>query len=158
MSARKITAALCMLWQYFHLSSCSIAYMKYSKLKAINWGLPLAGHKLNVTPIATSRVTNHIKCMAHCAKTMGCVATNLGPAQAGQHECEMLKTTRYSILNVFSAKIFTAKAGWTYIGPKVYYSVRYSAVLSPVYTTLNFWYGTDKIGTRTLVWFLDHLF
>jgi hypothetical protein len=21
--------------------------------------------------------------------------------------------------------------------------------LSPVYTTLNFWYGTDKIGTRT---------
>ena len=23
------------------------------------------------------------------------------------------------------------------------------AYLSPVYTTLNFWYGTDKIGTRT---------
>ena len=21
--------------------------------------------------------------------------------------------------------------------------------ISPVYTTLNFWYGTDKIGTRT---------
>ncbi|CAB4038036.1 Hypothetical predicted protein, partial [Paramuricea clavata] len=92
--------------------------MKYSKLKAINWGLPLAGHKLNVTPIATSRVTNHIKCMVHCAKTEGCVAINLGPAQAGQHECEMLETTRYSILNILSAKTFTAKAGWTYIGPK----------------------------------------
>jgi hypothetical protein len=23
------------------------------------------------------------------------------------------------------------------------------SALSPVYTTLNFWYGTDKIGTRT---------
>ena len=115
MSARKFTAGLCILWQCFHLSSCSIAYMKYSKLKAINWGLPLAGHKLNVTPIATSRVTNHIKCMVHCAKTEGCVATNLGPAQAGQHECEMLETTRYSILN----SKFTAKAGWTYVGPKV---------------------------------------
>jgi hypothetical protein len=22
-------------------------------------------------------------------------------------------------------------------------------LISPVYTTLNFWYGTDKIGTRT---------
>jgi hypothetical protein len=65
--------------------------MKYSKLKAINWVLPLAGHKLNVTPIATSRVTNYIKCMTHCAKTKGCVAINLGPAQAGEHECEMLK-------------------------------------------------------------------
>ena len=45
-------------------------------------------------------------------------------------------------------------------------------VLSPVYTALNFWYGTDKIGTRTatyigtrtvlvpvpLFWFLDYLF
>ena len=27
-------------------------------------------------------------------------------------------------------------------------------VLSPVYTTLNFWYGTDKIGTRTTFWVL----
>ena len=24
-----------------------------------------------------------------------------------------------------------------------------SSNTSPVYTTLNFWYGTDKIGTRT---------
>jgi hypothetical protein len=86
--------------------------MKYSKLKAINWGLPLAGHKLNVTPIATSRVTNHIKCTAHCAKTKECVAINLSP---GEHECEMLETTQYSLL---FAK-FTAKAGWTYVGPKV---------------------------------------
>ncbi|CAB4020032.1 Hypothetical predicted protein [Paramuricea clavata] len=113
MSARKVTAGLCILWQCFHLSSCSIAHMKYSKLKAINWGLPLAGHKFNVTPIATSRVTNHIKCMVHCAETEGCVAINLGPAQAGEHECEMLETTRYSI---FNAK-FTAKAGWKYVGP-----------------------------------------
>jgi hypothetical protein len=26
---------------------------------------------------------------------------------------------------------------------------KYRYILSPVYTTLNFWYGTDKIGTRT---------
>jgi hypothetical protein len=25
----------------------------------------------------------------------------------------------------------------------------HSVYISPVYTTLNFWYGTDKIGTRT---------
>jgi hypothetical protein len=33
------------------------------------------------------------------------------------------------------------------------------ASLSPVYTTLNFWYGTDKIGNRLpLFWLLDYLF
>ena len=26
---------------------------------------------------------------------------------------------------------------------------QYKTDLSPVYTTLNFWFGTDKIGTRT---------
>ncbi len=118
MRAGEITA-FCILWKLFHLSSCSIAHMKYSKpvskLKAINWGLPLAGHKLNATPVATSRVTNHIKCMAQCAKTEGCVAINLGPLQGKERECEMLDITRYSV----SSFNFTAKAGWTYIGPKV---------------------------------------
>jgi hypothetical protein len=33
---------------------------------------------------------------------------------------------------------------WLYI-----YTIISYIVLSPVYTTLNFWYGTDKIGTRT---------
>ena len=28
-------------------------------------------------------------------------------------------------------------------------SQRYKIDISPVYTTLNFWYGADKIGTRT---------
>ena len=99
--------------------------MKYSKLAAINWGQPLAGHKLNVTPIAMSRVTNHIKCITECAKSEGCVAINLGPSQAGEHDCEMLKTTRHSLfnanvmLNSISNAIFIAKPGWTYVGPKV---------------------------------------
>jgi uncharacterized membrane protein (DUF441 family) len=31
------------------------------------------------------------------------------------------------------------------LGPVVQETIN----LSPVYTTLNFWYGTDKIGTRT---------
>ena len=86
MCTRKINAGLCMLWQLFQLSSCSIAHMKYSNLKAINWGLPLAGHKLNVTPIATSKVTNHIKCMAECGKNKQCVSINLGPSQGGVRE------------------------------------------------------------------------
>jgi hypothetical protein len=33
---------------------------------------------------------------------------------------------------------------------KIFTEITYSLLkLSPVYTTLNFWYGTDKIGTRT---------
>ncbi len=115
MSSRKINAALCMLWQIFQLSSCSIASLKYSNLKAINWGLPLVGHKLNMTPIATSSVTNRVKCMAECGKTKGCVSINLGPSQSGEQKCELLETTRYSKSN---AK-FTVQAGWTYVGPKV---------------------------------------
>ncbi len=114
MTATKAIAAL-MLWQFFQLSSCSIAHMKYSNLKAINWGLPLAGHKLNVTPIATSKVTNHITCMAECGKTKGCISINLGPSQSGEQKCELLETTRYSKSN----SKFTVQAGWTYVGPKV---------------------------------------
>ena len=90
--------------------------MKYSNIKAINWGLPLAGHKLNVTPIATARKMNHIKCMAECVKTKGCVAINLGPSKNGEKECELLDVMRYSSSN---AK-FIVNAGWTYVGPKVY--------------------------------------
>ena len=42
--------------------------MKYSKIKGITWGLPLAGHRFNVTPIATTKATNHIECMTRCTK------------------------------------------------------------------------------------------
>ena len=90
--------------------------MKYSKLKAINWGLPQVGHKLNVTPIATARKTNHIKCMAECGKTKGCVSINLGPSQNGEKECELLDVIRHS----FSNANFIVNAGWTYVGPKVH--------------------------------------
>lgn len=106
--------AVCLFWQFFHQSCCKIAYLKYSKLKAINWGLPLTGHKLNATPIATSKVTNHVKCMGRCGKTEGCVAINLGPSQSGERECEMLRATRYSLLVPISVE-----ADWTYVGPKV---------------------------------------
>ena len=117
MCTRKINAALCMLWQLFQLSSCSIAHMKYSNLKAINWGLPLAGHKLNVTPIVTSTVTNRVKCMAECGKTKGCVSINLSPSQSGEQKCELLETTAYSRSSL-NAK-YAVQAGWTYVGPKV---------------------------------------
>ena len=91
--------------------------MKYSKLKAMNWGLPLVGHKHIATPIATSKVTNHSKCMAQCGKTEGCVAINIGTSQEDQeHKCEMLDTTRYSASNFMN---FTAQPGWTYTGLKV---------------------------------------
>ena len=89
--------------------------MKYSNLKAINWGLPLAGHKLNVTPIATTRKTNHFQCMAECGKTKGCVAINLGPSQDGEKKCELLNSVRHSLSNAN----FVVNAGWTYVGPKV---------------------------------------
>ena len=118
MSVRRIAVILCMLWQLFSLSSGAISYVNHSKLKAINWGLPLAGHKLNVTPIATARKTNHVKCMAECGKTKGCVAINLGPSQNGEGECELLDVVRYS----FSANLnanFVVSVGWTYVGPKV---------------------------------------
>lgn len=114
MSVQKI-AAMCILWQFFHHSSCSIAYMKYLKLKAINWGQPLAAHKLNATPIASSTVTNYVKCMGQCGKTKGCVAINFGPMEGGERKCEMLGTTRHSA----SMANITVKAGWTYVGPKV---------------------------------------
>ena len=115
MSTRSNTVILCILWQLFSLSSCTISYMKYSKLKAINWGLPLAAHKLNVTPIATTRKTNHIKCMAECGKTKGCVAINLGPSQDREKECELLDVARHSLSNAD----FIVSTGWTYVGPKV---------------------------------------
>ncbi|XP_028406691.1 ficolin-1-B-like [Dendronephthya gigantea] len=83
-------------------------------MKAINWGLPLAGHKLDATPIATSKVSNRIQCMAKCTKTQGCVSINLGPSQAGEHECALLDTTRYGS----TFRNLTVAAGWTYMGPK----------------------------------------
>ena len=105
---------LAIFWQFFHLSNCSLAHVKYTKLKAINWGLPLAGHRLNATPIATSKVPNRMKCMAECGKTKGCVAINLGPHQAGKHECELLDTSRYGLW-----ADMTVKDGWSYAGSKV---------------------------------------
>ena len=120
---KKVTA-FAIFWQFFHLSSCSLAYLKYANMKAINWGQPLAGHRLNATPIATSKVSNRIKCMAECGKTQGCVAINLGPNQVGEHECEFLSNTRYG----FSFVNITAEAGWTYTGPKVWNTCRQSPV------------------------------
>ena len=116
MSTPSLTAILCILWQLFSLSTADISYVKYSKLKAINWGLPLAGHKLNVTPIATARKTNHIQCMAECGKTKDCVAINLGPSQDGKKECELLDVLRHSLPNT---KYFVVSPGWAYVGPKV---------------------------------------
>ena len=116
-TALKFASSLYMLWHCFHLScsSVTVAHMEHSHLKAINWGFPLAGHKLNVTPIATSIEKNHFKCMVQCGKTDDCVAINLGPLQDGEHKCELLETTRYSKSN----SKFIANAGWTYSGPKV---------------------------------------
>jgi hypothetical protein len=83
----------------------------------MNWGLPLAGHKYNVTPIATSKVTDNMNCMVQCGRNEGCVAINIGPRLQGQdRKCEMLDTTRYSVSNFMN---FTAQPGWTYIGLKV---------------------------------------
>ena len=104
--------ALAIFW-HFHLSSCSLSHVKYASLKAINWGLPLAGHRLNSTPIASSKVANRVQCLASCAKTEGCVAINLGPLQAVEHECELLDTSRYGFADM------AVKAGWTYTGSKV---------------------------------------
>ena len=115
MSIRQITALFCVVYQSFDLSSCIIAFMKHSKIKAMNWGLPLAGHKLNMTPMAT-KATNHMKCMAQCTKIDGCVAINLGPPQNGEQQCEIFNVTRYSK----PPANFTAKSGWTYVGPKVF--------------------------------------
>ena len=108
----------CILWQFLHSSSgtINVASLKYSRFKAINWDLPLVGHKFNVTPIATTKVTSHIKCMAQCGKTEGCVAINMSPLEGEEHECELLDLTRYS---KFSLKLIV-KPGWTYTGPKVY--------------------------------------
>ena len=114
MSVKKVSALATIFWHLFQLSSCSLARVKYGNVKAINWGLPLAGHRLNATPIATSKVPNRIKCMAQCGKTKECVAINLGPDQAGEHECELLDSTRYGFLFAI-----TVEAGWTYTGPKV---------------------------------------
>ena len=116
MATKQVTFVLCIIWLSLHLSSCSIAHMKHKNMKALNWGLPLAGHKLNMTPIATTKATKHMKCMAQCTKVEGCVAINLGPSQNGEGECEMLNLTRYSK----PPAGFTAKPGWTYVGPKVY--------------------------------------
>ena len=115
MSSRNLTLILCIVWQLFSLSIATISYMKYSNLKAINWGLPLAAHKLNVTPIATTRKTNHIKCMAECGTTKGCFAINLGPSKNEEKECELLDVVRHSLSNAN----FVVSTGWTYIGPKV---------------------------------------
>ena len=115
MYARQIAVTFCIAWQFFHLSNCTIAYMKYSKIKAINWGSPLAGHKFNVTPISTTKTTNLIQCMTQCTKAEECIAVNFGPPQSGERECEMLAITRHSK----SKEKFTVKAGWTYVGPKV---------------------------------------
>lgn len=115
MCVRQIVVAFCIAWKFFHLSNCTIAYMKYSKIKAINWGLPLAGNTFNITPIATTKATNHIQCMTQCTKAEKCIAVNVGPSQSGERECEMLAVTRHSK----SQKRFTVKAGWTYVGPKV---------------------------------------
>ena len=91
--------------------------MKYSKIKGITWGLPLAGHRFNVTPIATTKATNHIECMTRCTKAERCMAINFGPpqAQSRERECELLAITRH----LKSPKKFTVKPGWTYVGPKV---------------------------------------
>ena len=115
MATTQIAVALCIIWLSFHPSSCSIALMKHRKLKAVNWGLPLAGHKLNMTPLASAKATNHMKCMAQCTKIEGCIAINLGPLQSEERECEMLDNTRYSKPPV---KLI-AKPGWIYVGPKV---------------------------------------
>ena len=109
-----IVFALALFWQTFHLSTCTLAYRKYGNLKAVNWGLPLAGHRLNATPIATKNVADRMACMTQCVKTNGCVAINFGPEQAGEHECELLNTTRY---RVFQEII--VKPAWTYTGIKV---------------------------------------
>ena len=122
MSARQFTIALCIVCLGFHLSSCSITLMKHKKFRAVNWGLALAGHKLNMTPIATTKATNHIKCMTQCTKIDGCLAINLGPPHNGERECEMFNITRYSM--VWPLVKFTAKPGWTYVGPKVCPKVR----------------------------------
>lgn len=107
--------SLVFLWQLFHISTCALSYLKYGNFKAINWGLPLAGHRLNATPIATSKVSDRMACMTKCVKADGCIATNFGPEQAGEHECELLNTSRYG----FSLKKIIVEPGWTYTGPKV---------------------------------------
>jgi hypothetical protein len=114
MSVRSIAVTFGIFWQLFSLSRAGISHMKYLNVKAINWGLPLAGHKLNATPIATTKKTNHIQCMVECAKTEGCVAINHGPSQNGEKECELLDVARYSLKNPI-----IASPGWTYVGPKV---------------------------------------
>ena len=106
---------LVFLFQLFHIATCTLAYLKYGNFKAINWGLPLAGHRLNATPIATSKVSDRMACMTKCVKTDGCVATNFGPEKTEEHECELLNTTRYGI----SFKKIIVESGWTYTGPKV---------------------------------------
>ena len=115
MSLKKIVI-LAVLWHVFYLASCSLFHVNYANVKAINWGLPLAGHKLNATPIATSKVSNRIQCMAKCTKTKGCLSINLGPSEAGKHECALLETILYG--STFPN--LTVAAGWTYVGPKVY--------------------------------------
>ena len=107
--------AIVLLFQLFHIATCTLSYVKYGNFKAINWGLPLAGHRLNATPIATSKASDGITCMTKCVKTDGCVATNFGPEQAGEHECELLSTTRYGL----SFRKIIVESGWTYTGPKV---------------------------------------
>ena len=113
MSCIEITA-LCIIWLFLEMSS--VVDAKHSKFAVVNWGLPLAGHKLNTTPIAISAVTNHIQCMTQCVKTNGCFAVNIGSLSEGLHNCEMLKTGRYYFI---SNVPFVLQAGWTYIGPKV---------------------------------------
>ena len=110
----KTIAAFAIFLQLCRFASCDIVHIKYANLKGINWGLPLAGYRLNVTPIASVKVSNRIACMAQCVKTKGCVATNFGAEQAGDHECELLDTTRYS--NVVNEMV---EGAWTYTGPKV---------------------------------------
>ena len=95
-----------------------LTYVKHSKLTGtINWGLPLAGHKLSTKPINSGTAKDRVHCMMQCTKTEDCIAINLGPQDArGLHVCETLSVHRHFVNLVNN---ITVAAEWTYVGIKV---------------------------------------
>lgn len=100
------------------ISSSSATYREMSDFRVINWGLPLAGHKLKVRPLNMGTARNLFDCMSQCTKTEECISINLGPRVGEEHVCEELKQDRHRLF-----KNMTIQPGWTYVGLKVKYLI-----------------------------------
>lgn len=122
-------------FSYFSLlTSCREVVKPNSELNVLNWAMPLAGHKLDIIPLATETAKNYVHCVLKCTNKKSCISINLG-RKNGEHVCEMLGYDRYVL-----ADNLTKSVEWTFGGVKVkmtlcyivlYQRLRGNGLLSP---------------------------